>query len=316
MHGMVWCVWMGDPASKQSRDYEQAPRFEGHITLRQGVFMSSITSPRNRFFISNGHGYDLECLAEGLTREIWEEEAKIMALTESLPLAISLQLGVAVTTKLVAPSNGTRKLSPKEARIAAIFGGTAVDETTMNLRVALTNHFLKTGRSALPEMTKLLVDGMDAHLMNSKPWGRPNLKPSVGYVQKCLVIAIDKKFHKKRKCIGKALGISAGGVRQQIRRTVIDEEQLIDISLFEESLPENLDNCLVLLRNMGKQNMFAGLFMKKHHVSFHSDGISISNMGQVTTCGFCSEIVLVSHEVSSKVLKGATNEEFYRYLNR
>ncbi len=179
-----------------------------------------------RYFSREDFTLDLEDMADAMTTRKYSENAKnvIRQYKDEPP----------------------QELTPKEAQIDAVFGGTAYDEGTMKLRLALTRYFLQTDRKLLPEMVELLIDGITEHIKEGKPWGRPNKKPPLDPVLLLAVQAISKKFRGCKPDIAACLGISADGVDYQIKQAKkLNIPQVLH--LFEDNMPSNQVDALELL---------------------------------------------------------------------
>lgn len=163
-----------------------------------GVIMSKESMSQDPFFSVNGFNFDLEQLAEGMTRNDWPDGAKVTRCTDK--------------------DGTTKALSPKDALIDAYFGHEFFDEDPLKVSLALTRYFLQTDRPLLPGMVELLIAGITEHLKDGKPWGRKNIKRKKDPEHLMAVLAIDNKFKGKRHEIGAELKITADGVKYIVGR--------------------------------------------------------------------------------------------------
>ncbi|POG21238.1 hypothetical protein C2855_21215 [Aeromonas bestiarum] len=220
--------------------------------------MSKISLSDDRIFIWGESCFDLEHLAEGITIDGWSGDCRARArarvreergvISNLLPIETFLTWVGGVDW---ASSENDDESSSKEKQIAALFSDIYgfSSEVNMNLRLALTRYFLRTGRPLLPEMGALIDEGITAHFKHAKPWGRPNLRPATDSWNKSLVIAIDSKFPKNRKHIAKVLGITVEGVKKLVYRAREDEKKLEVALKIEPYLTENIFDSLRLLQS-------------------------------------------------------------------
>lgn len=178
------------------------------------------------FFSVNGFSFDLEQLAEGMTRDDWPDGAKMTRCTDK--------------------DGTTRVLSPKDVLIDAFFGHEFFDEHSLKVSLALTRYFLQTDRPLLPGMAELLVAGITEHLKDGKPWGRQNRKRKKDPEHLMAVLAIDNKFKGKRHEIGAELDITADGVKYIVRRA---RESVYPswLYLFEGHMPLKFEEAVKIL---------------------------------------------------------------------
>lgn len=160
--------------------------------------MSKKSMSPDPFFSVNGFSFDLEQLAEGMTRDDWPDGDKMIRSTDK--------------------DGMTRVLSPKDILIDAYFGHEFFDDHSLKVSLSLTRYFLQTDRPLLPGMVELLVSGITEHLKDGKPWGRENIKRKKDPEHLMAVLAIDNKFKGRRHEIGAELNITADGVKYIIGR--------------------------------------------------------------------------------------------------
>lgn len=191
-----------------------------------GVIMSKKLMQPEPFFSVNGCSFDLEQLAEGMTKDYWPDGAKMTRCTDK--------------------DGTTRGLSPKDALIDAFFGHEFFDEHSLKVSLALTRYFLQTDRPLLPGMAELLVAGITEHLKDGKPWGRQNRKRPADPEHLMAVLAIDNKFKRRRNEIGAELDITADGVKYIVKRARESVYPSL-LYLFEEYMPLNFEEAVKIL---------------------------------------------------------------------
>lgn len=183
-----------------------------------------------RFFSADGYAFDLEELADTITRKESPDTPKSIILTGTDGI--------------------THMLTVSESQRRSLFSEITYSEGALNLRLALTRYFLQTGRPLLPEMSALLVEGITAHMKHGKPWGRPNVKPRTDSLRLMAVLAIANKFRGKRADIAAALEISTDGVNAIIQKAKVTAKCVGAggyLRVFEEYMPPKFEDALKLL---------------------------------------------------------------------